>query len=379
MTNEPIRSVTIVGGGTAGWMSAATLSNSFPHLRGRIRLVESEEIGTVGVGEATIPPIIDYIHTHAIDEDDLIRKTQATFKLGIEFKDWTRPGHSYIHPFGPTGLPKGGVPFYTYWHRCALAGTAAPLEHYSLQALAARQGRFMRPVARMHSPLATIVYALHFDATLFAAYLRACAEARGVVRTEGKVRSVALRPEDGFIDCVTLESGERLTADLFIDCTGFRGLLIEGALKTGYEDWTRWLPCDRAVAVPCERAFVPVGMEGDAALGQARGTERVYVALSRPCPVLELDPELEGRLRLAQEIVLVDGVGAKVVDDRRDGRLADAHRADLLRLDEPDGAPEVREGLRQRRGGHPARGASPDDEDASDRLIHHDLRSRCPR
>ncbi len=253
MSNEPIRTVAIVGGGTAGWMTAATLSQSFPHLRGGIRLVESETIGTVGVGEATIPPIIDYIRTHAIDEDDLVRRTQATFKLGIEFKDWTRPGHSYIHPFGPTGLPKSGVPFYTYWHRCALEGTAAPLDVYSLQALAARQNRFMRPVARMHSPLATIVYALHLDARLFAGYLRAYAEARGVMRTEGNVRDVALRCEDGFIESITLESGERIEADLFIDCTGFRGLLIEGALNSGYEDWTHWLPCDRAVAVPCER------------------------------------------------------------------------------------------------------------------------------
>ncbi len=253
MSNEPIRTVAIVGGGTAGWMTAATLSQSFPHLRGGIRLVESETIGTVGVGEATIPPIIDYIRTHAIDEDDLVRRTQATFKLGIEFKDWTRPGHSYIHPFGPTGLPKSGVPFYTYWHRCALEGTAAPLDVYSLQALAARQNRFMRPVARMHSPLATIVYALHLDARLFAGYLRAYAEARGVMRTEGNVRDVALRCEDGFIESITLENGERIEADLFIDCTGFRGLLIEGALNSGYEDWTHWLPCDRAVAVPCER------------------------------------------------------------------------------------------------------------------------------
>ena len=253
MSNEPIRTVAIVGGGTAGWMTAATLSQSFPHLRGGIRLVESETIGTVGVGEATIPPIIDYIRTHAMDEDDLVRRTQATFKLGIEFKDWTRPGHSYIHPFGPTGLPKSGVPFYTYWHRCALEGTAAPLDVYSLQALAARQNRFMRPVARMHSPLATIVYALHLDARLFAGYLRAYAEARGVMRTEGNVRDVALRCEDGFIESITLESGERIEADLFIDCTGFRGLLIEGALNSGYEDWTHWLPCDRAVAVPCER------------------------------------------------------------------------------------------------------------------------------
>ncbi|MGH8299347.1 MAG: tryptophan halogenase family protein [Steroidobacteraceae bacterium] len=254
MPNEPIRSVAIIGGGTAGWMTAATLSQAFPHLKGCIRLIESEEIGTVGVGEATIPPIIDYIRVSGIDENDLIRKTQATFKLGIEFKDWRRPGHTYMHPFGPTGLAKSGVPFYTYWHKCALAGTAAPLEAYCLQAVAARQGRFTRPVTIEHSPLATIVYALHLDARLFAAYLRTYAEARGITRTEGKVRNVTLRPEDGSIESVTLESGERITADLYVDCTGFRGLLIEGALKTGYDDWTRWLPCDRAVAVACERS-----------------------------------------------------------------------------------------------------------------------------
>ena len=253
MINQPIRSVAIVGGGTAGWMAAATLSQSFPHLRGNIRLIESDDIGTVGVGEATIPPIIEYIRTHGIDENELVRRTHATFKLGIEFKDWRRPGHSYIHPFGPTGAPLRGVPFYTYWHKCAQAGTAAPLDLYSLQAVAARQGKFARPARREHSPLATIVYALHLDAKRFATYLRGYAEARGVRRTEGKVSSVALRPEDGFIDSLTLESGERIAADLYIDCSGFRGLLIEGALHTGYEEWTRWLPCDRAVAVSCER------------------------------------------------------------------------------------------------------------------------------
>lgn len=235
-------------------MAAATLSRSFPHLKGGIRLIESEAIGTVGVGEATIPPIIDYIRTHGIDEDDLVRKTHATFKLGIEFKDWTRPGHAYIHPFGPTGLAKNGVPFYTYWHKCAVAGTAAPIDEYSLQAVAARHSKFMRPAAVAHSPLATIVYALHLDARLFAAYLRSYAETRGVTRTEGRVRAVALRPEDGFIQSLTLESGEQVEADLYIDCTGFRGVLIEDALHSGYEDWSHWLPCDRAVAVRCERS-----------------------------------------------------------------------------------------------------------------------------
>ena len=235
-------------------MAAASLSQFFPRLRGGIRLIESAEIGTIGVGEATIPPIIEFIRTLGFDEDDVVRKTQATFKLGIGFDDWTRPGHSYIHPFGPIGVPRRGVPFTAYWRKRLEGGTAAPLEQYSLPAVAARQAKFMRPVRAANSPLETITYALHLDAGLFAAYLRTHAESRGVTRTEGKVRAVTLRPDDGFIDSITLESGERVAADLFIDCTGFRGLLIEGALQTGYEDWTRWLPCDRAVAVGCERS-----------------------------------------------------------------------------------------------------------------------------
>jgi tryptophan halogenase len=234
-------------------MTAATLCHSLEGLGCRIRLIESAEIGTVGVGEATIPPIVEHLASLGIDENDVVRKTQATFKLGIEFRDWTHPGHSYIHPFGVTGGHRNGVDLSAYWLKCREAGTAAPLEEHSVTAVAARQVRFMRPVNLANSPLQNITYAFHLDAGLLAAYLRAHAEARGVTRTEGKVRSVELRSEDGFIESITLESGEKIEADLYVDCTGFRGLLIEGALKTGYEDWTRWLPCDRAMAVACER------------------------------------------------------------------------------------------------------------------------------
>jgi tryptophan halogenase len=234
-------------------MAAVSLAKFLKNLNCRIRLVESEQIGIVGVGEATIPPIMSFIRGLGVDENDLIRQTQATFKLGIEFRDWTRIGHSYMHPFGQTGFELGPLPFSAYWLKALRAGKAARLEEYSLQAVAAYAGKFMRPVPATSSPLAGITYALHFDASLFARYLRKLAEAGGVVRTEGRVQSVTLRPDNGHIEALILESGERVEADLFIDCSGFRGLLIEDALRTGYENWERWLPCDRAVAVPCER------------------------------------------------------------------------------------------------------------------------------
>ncbi len=253
MTAAPIRSIAIVGGGTAGWMTAVSLAKFLKTLNVRIRLVESEQIGIIGVGESTIPPIMHYIRAAGIDENELIRQTKATFKLGIEFKDWTRAGHHYMHPFGQTGFDMGPVAFSAYWLKALGEGKARRLEEYSLQAMGAYTGKFMRPVPAANSPLAGITYALQFDASLFARYLRTIAEADGVARTEGRVKSVSLKPEDGFIEALTLESGERIEADLYIDCSGFRGVLIEDALQTGYEHWNHWLPCDRAVAVPCER------------------------------------------------------------------------------------------------------------------------------
>jgi tryptophan halogenase len=257
MENSRIRSIAIIGGGTAGWMAAAGLAKFIAKLNCRIRLIESEQIGTVGVGEATIPPIMGFIKALGIDENDLIRKTQATFKLGVGFKDWTRIGHSYIHPFGQTGFEMADVPFAAHWLKLFKQGKAARLEEYSLQAVAARRGKFMRPVNVPNSPLEGITYALQFDASLFAHYLRGYAEKRGVIRTEGKVKNVSLRGEDGFIESLTLESGERIEADFYLDCTGFRGLLIEQALKSGYDDWSRWLPCNRAVTGASEAIDPP--------------------------------------------------------------------------------------------------------------------------
>lgn len=252
-----IQDIIIVGGGTAGWMAAANLVKTMGQSGVRIRLVESDEIPTVGVGEATIPPIMDFIHQLGIDEDELIREIKATFKLGIGYRDWTRPGDFYFHPFGPTGFGLGSVSFPSYWLKMFLKGRAARLEEYSIQATAAAQGKFMRPCHAPNTPLNKITYALHFDASLFVRYLRNFAVARGAVRIEGKVREVHLRPEDGFICSISLENGRTVSADLFIDCTGFRGLLIERALETGFEDWSRWLPCNRALVVQTTHATPP--------------------------------------------------------------------------------------------------------------------------
>ncbi len=230
-------------------MAAAALSRSLAGLGLQIRLIESPQIGSVGVGEATIPPIMDFIRQLGIAEDELVREVQATYKLGIGYRDWTRPGHFYFHSFGPTASGIGSIPFQAYWLKMFLEGHAGPLEDYSIQAVAALEGRFTRPVHTPNTPLNKLTYALHFDASSFARYLRGFAEARGVQRIEGHVRSVALEPCNGSVESITLDDGRVIAADLFLDCSGFRGLLIQEALATGYEDWSHWLPCDRALVI----------------------------------------------------------------------------------------------------------------------------------
>ena len=200
----------------------------------------------------SIPQIRLFNATLGLDENEFIRETQGSFKLGIEFVDWHRPGHSYIHAFGPVGgRDLGLIPFYQYWLKLRQAGEVGEIGDYTFNSIAARKGRFMRSADIQNSPLSNIAHAFHFDAGLYARYLRRFSEAKGVVRTEGKVVDTVLRRDDGFIEAVLLEKGERVEGDLFIDCSGFRGLLIEQALQTGYEDWSQWLPCNRALAVPC--------------------------------------------------------------------------------------------------------------------------------
>jgi tryptophan 7-halogenase len=250
--NERIRRIVIVGGGTAGWMSAATLSRILGRDYADITLVESDAIGIIGVGEATIPQMGTFNRMLGIDENEFVRATKGSFKLGIEFVNWGKQGHRYFHPFGKYGLDMLGVSFHAYFLRLHQSGEAPDIDAWSLQAQAARGNKFMRPIDAGKSPLSDIAYAFHFDAGLYARYLRGRAEAQGVQRREGRIVDVTLRGEDGFVEGVVLEDGSKIEGDLFIDCSGFRGLVIEQALKAGFTDWSRWLPCNRAIAVPCE-------------------------------------------------------------------------------------------------------------------------------
>ena len=253
MKASPIRRVVIVGGGTAGWISAALLARAFG-TRLSIRLVESDAIGTVGVGEATIPQIQHINHFLGLDEREVLKASHGTYKLGIQFNDWGRLGDAYLHAFGDIGLPHGLIPFQHYWLRDALdRDDAADLWAYSPNARACLDGRMAISDRLADSPMTGLRHAYHLDAGRYAQYLRRQCDPAVVQRTEGRVVDVKRRGEDGFIESVQLESGEQVEGDLFIDCSGFRGLLIEQALGAGYESWQDWLPCDRAAVVASAR------------------------------------------------------------------------------------------------------------------------------
>ena len=253
MTDKALRRIVIVGGGTAGWMAAAPLAQRVGRAC-EIVLVESPDIGTIGVGEATLPTIRFYNRSLGIDEADFVRRTQASFKLGIEFRDWGRVGHRFFHGFGDFGPAIDNRPSFMHWLRLARAGRMASYEDWSTATVMARANRFTPPQGGAPSAANGYSYAYHFDAGLYAAYLREYAIRHGAQRIEGTVVDVELRASDGFIDGLRLADGRRIDGDLFIDCSGFRGLLIEGALHAGYEDWSDMLPCDSALAVPSARA-----------------------------------------------------------------------------------------------------------------------------
>ena len=245
----PIRNIIIVGGGTAGWMAAAACARVLDDGQRRITLIESDEIGTIGVGEATIPPIREFNQRLGINEAEFLAATGGSIKLGIEFVGWGRIGETYLHPFGEAGADFEGVAFHQYWLKHRKGG----LEDYFLSAALARKNRFAHPSTAPRSPLGSMAYAYHFDAGRYAAFLRKYAEAHGVTRIEGRITGPEIDSETGFVRAVSLASGQRIEGDFFLDCSGFRSLLLGDALKVGFEDWTHWLPCNRALAVPTER------------------------------------------------------------------------------------------------------------------------------
>jgi tryptophan halogenase len=247
----------ILGGGTAGWMVAAALANQLPRAS-TVELVESEEIGIVGVGEATLPHLRFFVESLGIDEADFMKATHATFKLGIAFRDFGRIGTAYLHPFGDFARPVNGVPFHHLWLRMRAAGRQGDLFDYSPANAMAAANRFVPPSTDPASLLSRINYAYQFDSTLFGPYLRTYSVARGVRRTEGRVVGVERHGESGDVAALALADGRRVEGDLFVDCSGFRSLLLGDTLGEAWEDWSPWLPCDRAVALPCAAPDGPI-------------------------------------------------------------------------------------------------------------------------
>lgn len=252
MTHPPIDHVVIVGGGTAGWMMAAAAGRYLDNGTRRITLIESDAIGAVGVGEATIPSILNFNALLGIDEAEFLRATQGSFKLGIEFVGWHRPDSRYVHPFGHYGRDIQGLNFHQLWLKMREQAGVGPIGDYSASTVAMERAAFGMPQSDPRSPLSGLAYAYHFDAGLYAAFLRRRAETDGVTRVEGRIVMVDRAP-NGDVAAVRLDDGQRIAGDLFVDCSGFRSLLLGETLGVGFEDWSHWLPCDRAIAVPTER------------------------------------------------------------------------------------------------------------------------------
>ena len=309
------RRVIVAGGGTAGWMAAAALARTMGDSI-ELTLVESDAIGTIGVGESTIPPLVTYNRLLGIGEADFMRATQATFKLGINFENWRVPGESYFHSFGTTGRDHWSAGFQHFWMHGLTKGHAASYDDYCIELQAAMQSKFA------HLPDGRMNYAYQLESGLYAVFLRRLAEADGCRRVEGKIAEVELHPETGDIAALRLDSGQRLEGDLFIDCTGFRALLIEGALHIGYDDWTHWLPCDSAIAVQTASVRPPVpytraiahdaGWQWRIPLQHRQGNGIVYCSryLTKDAALERLFATVEGE-RLTQPNVIRFTTGAR--------------------------------------------------------------------
>ncbi len=252
-SSNRIRKIVIAGGGTAGWMSAAALASMLSPDNVQIVLVESEEIGTVGVGEATIPDIISFNRMLGIDEAEFLKATKGTFKLGIEFSDWGKLGDKYFHPFGNHGADMNGIDFHQYWLHTRQAGNSNSLEEYSMCAVAAKNMKFALPNDNPRSLLSQIGYAYHFDATAYALFLRDYAEKRGVIRIEGRIEQIVQDEKTENISALVMQNNQRVEGDFFFDCTGFKSKLLGETLGVPFHDWSKWLPCNSAQAVASER------------------------------------------------------------------------------------------------------------------------------
>jgi tryptophan 7-halogenase len=282
---RPISKIVIVGGGTSGWLAASMLCHHFKRDHCQIHLIESEEIGTIAVGESTVPPFVGLIQRLGINEQEFIRATEATYKLGIQFVGWHQRGKKYFHPFGVIGRSIGNQDFYQCWLKARAHGDTSALLDFSPCNVMAENGRFFPPAEARNTPIGGANYALHVDAQLVARYLRSYADARGLERVEGKVTQVMQR-DDGFIRGVTLADGRDIQGDFFIDCTGFKGLLIGQALRVGSVDWSNYLPCDRAIVtktagqkplLPSTRATAqPAGWSWQIPLQNRMGQGYVY-------------------------------------------------------------------------------------------------------
>ena len=248
---DRVKNIVIVGAGAAGWLAAAALGRLLSPSFYRVLVVDSAQRESGSLSEVALPSFHRLNRLLGINEEDLLQRTRGTFRLGAQFAGWGVPGDRYFHTFGSFGAKLEAVPFHHYWLKLRRSGQGAALEQYSTAAVAARQGRFARPVAERGSALSLYSYGYHFHAASLAAYLREYAEAHGVLRSDRQVAQVRLRGDDGFIEELLMDDGSRIDADLYVDCTGARGILASQALKTGHEDWSQWLPCDRFVGIAC--------------------------------------------------------------------------------------------------------------------------------